>query len=304
MILPASVVIEDQTLRDGLQREERTLSVDEKVEVIRRLVDAGVRRMQVTAFVNPLKVPQMADAEELWRHIEALFPDTEFSALILNRKGLDRALRVGCKRVEISVSASEAHSLRNTGMDLKEAIRQLEIMLKTAKQEGLIVRAGVQCAFGCRIEGIVPSSRVMDILRREVDLGADEIALADTTGMANPLAVFDMCQAVKEFIGEDNSPRLFLHLHDTEGKGLANVFAALQAGARGFDATVGGLGGCPFIPGATGNIPMEELVLMLQQMNVVTGVDLEKLMSVGRYLSSILGKELHSRLYRLECSGL
>ncbi|SFN07382.1 hydroxymethylglutaryl-CoA lyase [Thermodesulforhabdus norvegica] len=301
MILPERVVLEDQSLRDGLQREQRILSVEEKVEMVRRLLQAGIRRIQVTAFVNPAKVPQMADAEELCARLEPFSSCAEISALVLNKKGLERALRAGCRKVEISVSASETHSVRNTGMRLGEALKELEDMIREAKREGLAVRAGVQCAFGCRMEGMVPPSRVMEIVSRELDLGADEIALADTTGMADPLAIFEISRSVIELAGNSGSPPIFLHLHDTEGKGLANVLAALQAGVTGFDATVGGLGGCPFVPGAAGNIPMEELILMLNQMRIETGVDLGKVMDLGRYLSSLLGKELSSRLYRLNC---
>lgn len=299
--LPDSAILEDQTLRDGLQGEDGILSVGEKIRLVQKLISVGVRRIQLTAFVNPSRVPQMADAEELFYRVRNLNLSAEFSALVLNKKGLERAIRAGCSRVEVSVSASNTHGIKNTGMELKEALKELNVMIHEAKREGLMVRGGVQCAFGCRFEGEIALSGVIGIVRRALDGGADEIVLADTTGMAHPVAVQERCSAVMEILNGYGSRPLFLHLHDTEGKGLANVFAALQIGVTGFDATVGGLGGCPFIPGAMGNIAMEDLILMLHQMSVNTGIDLEGVIKIGKHISKLLRRELSSRTHGLYC---
>ncbi|MBW2069518.1 MAG: hydroxymethylglutaryl-CoA lyase [Deltaproteobacteria bacterium] len=288
----SSVVIEDQTLRDGIQNEAKILSVEEKLEIWMMLLNAGVTRAQVASFVNPRKVPQMANASEfVGRLIERGYRN--FSVLVLNQRGLERAISAGCKRVEISISASDTHSRRNAGMSRDEAIRAMEKMVITAKRAGLFIRAGVQCAFGCRYEGKIAEEVVLDIVKRELDLGADEVALADTTGMGNPLQVQELSAKVLELSG--NRP-VFLHLHDTEGKGLANAFAALEVGVRHFDATVAGTGGCPFITGALGNVAMEDLVFMLEQMGIATGVDFDSIVKCARFVRQLFGKNFPGRM--------
>ncbi len=294
-MLPEKVIIEDQTLRDGIQNEDKLLSTDEKIDVIYRLIDAGIKRFQVTSFVNPGKVPQMRDAEELIERLKDI-SNVSFYGLVLNRKGLERAIKSSCLNVEISISASNTHSLKNTGMTTDHAIKELEWMIKMALDSGLKVRAGVQCAFGCRYEGRIHEDLVIRIVEQEIKLGASEIALADTTGMAHPLQVKKLASRALALAG--NIP-VFLHLHDTEGKGLVNAFAAMEVGIYCFDVTTAGMGGCPFIPGATGNIAGEDLAFMLQQMNIHTGIDVKKLAETANLLRTIFKKDFPGKVSRV-----
>ena len=294
-MIPDRIVIEDQTLRDGIQNETRLLTTEEKLEILEALIDAGVRRFQITSFVHPKKVPQMSDAEKVMKMVQK-FEEAKFYALVLNKRGLQRAIQSGCSLVEISVSASNTHSIKNTGMSLNEAIGEMKEMLRAASEHGLKVRAGIQCAFGCRYEGKISEALVLKILEQQVSYNVSEVALADTTGMANPLQVQKLVSEAQD-ICENRS--LFLHLHDTEGKGLANIFAALEAGVQCFDATVAGMGGCPFIPGASGNIAEEDLVLMLHQMGIETGIDLNKLVAVANRLREIFAKDFPGKVSKI-----
>ncbi len=294
-MFPKRVIIEDQTLRDGIQNEEKILSTDEKIEIIHRLISAGIRRFQVTSFVNPKRVPQMGDAEELIERLKHI-SNVDFYGLVLNRKGLERAIKSSCVNVEISISASNTHSLKNTGMTTEQAITEMEWMVKKALDSGLKVRAGVQCAFGCRYEGRIREDLVIKIVEQEVKLGASEIALADTTGMAHPLQIKKLTSKVLALT--ENLP-VFLHLHDTEGKGLANAFAAMEVGIHCFDVTTAGMGGCPFIPGATGNIAGEDLVFMLHQMEIQTGIDVNKLAEVANFLRNLFKKDFPGKMSKI-----
>ncbi len=294
--LPQTVDLVEVGPRDGLQREETILSVAEKVQLIADLLDAGLRRVQVTSFVHPRYVPQMADAEELC----ARLPQREgvrYSGLALNLRGVERARDAGLQEVDISVSASDAHSRRNANRSLQEALREFDDMHALARNSGMRVRGGVQCAFGYRAPGDVAPQQVLDIVAHYVDLGLDELALADSSGLANPRQLTSLLQQVQQLTGDIP---LILHLHDTRGMGLANVFAALQCGVRIFDTSVGGLGGCPFIDGATGNIASEDTAYMVEQMGITTGIDLARLAGVARRLQDRLGKErLPGKLYAL-----
>ncbi len=276
--------IEDQTLRDGIQRAQRILSTDEKVHLVEQLFAAGVRRFQVTAFVNPRKVPQMADAARL---VEALrhLDGATISALVLNMRGVERAILCGCRHIEVSLSASNTHSVNNTGMTRTEAQREAEAMISHAVREGIRVKMSVQCAFGCQYEGAVEESVVHDMVLQGVTLGAQEISLADTTGMATPdltrrlgSAILHICQGIP----------LFLHLHDANGRARLNAKAALEIGITSFDVTVGGTGGCPFIPQAPPNLSLETAVTLLHQHGIFSGISLEKLPPIRAYLTSLL----------------
>ena len=289
------VVIEEQGPRDGLQSEKQIVPTEQKIEYIKTLADAGIKRIQVTSFVNPKYIPQMADAEAL---LAALPPrdGVLYSGLVLNDKGIERAVRAGLKHVAISLSASDTHSRRNTKMSLGEASEKLAKTVQTGKSNGLAVRGGVQCCFGCRFEGKIDPQVVLDLAKRQLDLGVDELALADTTGMADPRSMQDICGKVRELAGK--TP-VFLHLHDTEGKGLANVFAALEVGIRHFDTAFAGMGGCPFVKGASGNIATEDLVVMLHQMGLETGIDVRKLAEFSRSVSGFFNKDFSGKMYRI-----
>lgn len=292
---PKSVVIEEQGLRDGLQNETKIVSTEKKLEIIDALVDAGVKRIQVASFVNPETIPQMADAEHLCAVLKK-HDDVVYSVLVLNPKGMQRAVGAGVSHVTASISASNTHSQRNAGMTLNEARRQLSEMITIGNKSGLIIRGGLQCVFGCRYEGKIDSNTVMDMLKEQMDLGIDEIELADTTGMADPRAVQEICDSVRALAADKP---VYLHLHDTEGKGLANALAALQAGITHFDSAFGGMGGCPFVEGASGNIATEDLVFMLQQMGIETGIDVCKIATIGRSLEAFFNSRFSGKMHHL-----
>jgi len=294
-VYPENVIIEEQGLRDGLQSEAAVVPTEKKLAIIETLVDTGVQRIQVVSFVNPKLIPQMADAESLYaalkKHVGVIY-----SALVLNPKGMQRAADAGATHVTASISASNTHSQRNSGMTLKTARRQFSEMVAIAKKCGLTVRGGIQCTFGCRYEGRIDPRTVMDMIKEQLDLGIDEIELADTTGMANPRSVQEICGSVKT---QAKGKPVYLHLHDTEGKGLANALAALQVGITHFDSSFGGMGGCPFVKGASGNVATEDLVVMLKQMGIETGIDVFKIAAVSRSLEDFFKRRFSGKMHHL-----
>lgn len=292
---PKKVIIEEQGPRDGWQNERQIVPTEVKIRYINDLVDAGVERIQVTSFVHPKLVPQMADAERLL----ATLPRRDgviYSGLVLNPRGIERAASSGLGHVAVSISASDTHSRRNANMSLQEADTQIAEMVKIGKRNSLTLRGGLQCVFGCRFEGKIDPNVVFDMVKRQLDLGVDEITLADTTGMANPRTIEEITGRVCEMA--EGVP-VYLHLHDTEGKGLANALAALQVGVRHFDTAFAGMGGCPFIKGASGNIATEDLVVMLHQMRIDTGVDVSRMARLSRSLSNYFQKDFPGRMYRI-----
>jgi hydroxymethylglutaryl-CoA lyase len=292
---PKSVVIEEQGLRDGLQREGRIVPTAKKLEIINAMIRAGIKRVQVTSFVNPKIVPQMADAENLCAGLIRQ-NDVVYSALVLNPQGMARAARAGVSHVTASISVSNTHSQRNAGMSLDAARKQFSEMVAIGKKHGLTIRGGLQCVFGCRFEGRIDPADVMHLAKEQLDLGIDEIELADTTGMADPFSIQEICSPI--ISAADKKP-VYLHLHDTEGKGLANALAALQVGITHFDTTLGGMGGCPFIKGATGNISTEDLAFMLGQMGIETGINIDKIAALSRSLEDFFEKRFTGKMHRL-----
>jgi hydroxymethylglutaryl-CoA lyase len=292
---PKSVVIEEQGLRDGLQNESKVVPTEKKLEIIDALVDAGVKRIQVASFVNPNIIPQMADAKNLCAGLKK-YDDVRYSALVLNPKGMQRAAKAGVPHVTASISASNTHSQRNAGISLNEARRQFSEMVGLGKKSGLTVRGGLQCVFGCRYEGRIDPNTVMDMIKEQLDLDIDEIELADTTGMADPRAIQEICGPIKTLAADKP---VYLHLHDTEGKGLANALAAMQVGITHFDSTFGGMGGCPFIKGASGNIATEDLAFMLEQMGITTGLDMDKIAAISRSLENFFDKRFSGKMHHL-----
>jgi hydroxymethylglutaryl-CoA lyase len=293
MKLASEVLIEDEALRDGLQNEKRIFSLEEKVALIEALVAAGVRRIQVGSFVHPKRVPQMADTDALIAALEPVEGVT-YSALVLNSAGLDRALAAGVKHLSISVSASETHSRKNANKSVGEALADIAPTIERALKEGVAVRAGIQSALGCGFEGAIPLSRVVEIANTFSRIGAQEINIADSAGLGNPKQVYETVEAVRDAIRPD--AKISLHLHDTRGLGLANMFAGLQAGVTIYDAAVGGVGGCPFIPGASGNISTEDAVYALDSMGVRSGIDWRKLTPMAAELEKKLERRLPSRM--------
>lgn len=299
MELPARVVIEDECLRDGLQNEERIFTLEEKLAFVRDLEDAGVRRIQVGSFVHPKWVPQMANTDEVFRALKRSDGVT-YTALILNDKGLERGLACGVEHLSMSMSASESHNRKNANCSRDEAKERVRDMVSKAKQIGITVRAGIQSAFGCAYDGAIDPGFVLGVVEMYRDLGADEINLADSVGLANPRAVYEMTARARDIVG--TRAVISLHLHDTRGLGLANMVAGLEAGATIFDAALGGLGGCPFIPGATGNVATEDVVFALGEMGVDTGIDWQKLVPVALRMEKLVGRPLPGRLAHLQAS--
>lgn len=276
--LPAQAEIVEVGLRDGFQSLANVIPLPYKIQLIENLIAAGIRSFQITSFVHPQRVPQMADAEALCTqlpHRETII----YSGLALNVRGVERAMAAGLTAVDMGVPATETFCQRNLNCSVAEGMARLETMIGLAKRAGLHVRAGIQAAFGCAYEGRVTQEYVVQMARRIVAMGADELSLSDSTGMANPLQIERMITAVRPIAG--HIP-IALHLHDTHDMGIANVYAALRQGVTRFDAAFGGLGGCPFIPGAKGNIATEEVVGMLDAMNVMTGIDKEKVRVIAQ----------------------
>lgn len=295
MQFPARVTLIEVGPRDGWQAEPIPISTPDKIALIDALSASGLPAIQVTSFVRPDRVPQMADAEAVCAGI-ARRAGVEYSGLALNLRGVERAAAARLDKIDISSSASDTHSRLNTGMGAHEAAREVGTMAARAHALGLRVRGGVQCAFGCAFEGAIDAQRVLDLVRELVGYGVDEVLLADSTGMANPAQISRMLEAALPLLGD--TP-LVLHLHDTRGMGLANVLAALAHGVARFDTAFGGLGGCPFIPGATGNIATEDTLHMLAEMGIVTGVRLSDVAAVSLRMAALLRRELPGKLYRL-----
>ena len=295
MNLPATVTIIEVGLRDGLQNEQIIPTVEQKIDIIHGLVRAGIREFQVTSFVHPKQVPQMADADQLFKQLP-LLPNITYSGLVLNMKGLERAYQAGVQKVDIGMSVSNTHSLKNTGKSVSDKQPEILEMIRVAKSWGMKVRAGLQCVFGCVYEGQIAQAPIMKMVEAYLNVGVDELSLADSTGMGNPLSIEAILNAVQNTTAD---LPLVLHLHDTYGLGIANMVVALQMGITRFDSAFGGLGGCPFIDGAKGNIATEDVVYTLNAMNIETGIDLQTLSSFTRQLEKSLHLTFASRVYQL-----
>lgn len=291
---PKRITLVEVGPRDGFQSEKTIIPTDRKIRFIEDLIAAGLRWIQVTAFVHPEKVPQMADAEALVRRLPR-HDGVTYTALALNEKGVERVHAAGLAHVEISVSASDAHSRRNAGLPLSDALRRGQRMIRMAAERHMGVTAGVQCALGCAYEGRIPPERVLDMAEGFLSVGVDYLSIADTTGMGNPRSVAELLEGLTPLAGE--TP-VGLHLHDTRGLGLANMSTALEYGATRFDASVGGMGGCPFVPGAAGNIATEDAAYLLDSMGIETGVNLARLCECARDLSDYLGRPLPGKIHR------
>ena len=297
--LPKKVEIHEVVLRDGIQNERKIVPAEDKLRLVGELVACGVRRIEVSSFVNRSLVPQMADAEVLWERIERK-RSVLYSALILSEGGLERAIRCRVPHVGIFVSASETHSRKNSNKSVAEALREALRLIGRAQDAGMRVRAGVMNAFGCAYEGHVPVTRVLKLVRTFVKMGPDEICLADSSGLANPVQMEKVLSRAWEEAGE---AELSLHLHNTRGQGLANVCAALAQGVTIFDTSMGGMGGCPFITGARGNIATEDTIGMLHSMGLKTGVDLECYTEISRRFETVMGQTFPAALTHLKKPG-
>ena len=280
--------------RDGLQNEPGVVATATKVELIERAIAAGIRRIEVTSFVNPKRVPQMADAEDVLARLVRR-AGVQYVGLVLNRRGFERALAAGCTEIGMAVVASDTFNQRNQGVTTGESIAAWSDIARDAKAAGLRAQVTISTAFGCPFEGEVPVARVVDIARRVAEAGPLEIALADTIGVGVPSQVAELVARVREAV-----PHVPLrgHFHNTRNTGIANAYAAVEAGVVALDASIGGVGGCPFAPAATGNIATEDLVYLLSRMGVSTGVDLEALIATGRWLEAALGRSVPGMLVK------
>jgi hydroxymethylglutaryl-CoA lyase len=273
--------------RDGLQSQPTLVDTDTKIEFITRLVEAGVRRLEVASFVNPKRVPQMADADEVIARLPRR-AGVSYIGLVLNMRGFERALATPLDQINSVAVASDTFCQRNQGVTSAEMYEAIRDMARAAQAAGRFFGVTVAAAFGCPFEGEVPPERVVEMVRRYADLGVDEIGIADTIGVAVPGQVAGLVERVLPVVG--NIP-LRMHFHNTRNTGIANVYAALQGGVRVFDASCGGVGGCPFAPGATGNVGTEDVIYMLHRMGCPTGISLDALIDVARWLGGALGAQ-------------
>jgi len=269
--------------RDGLQNEPSFIATEDKIRLINLLSTSGLKRIEVTSFVHPRWVPQMKDAEKVFAGIDRV-PGVLYNALIPNEKGLERAISSGLTEVVTILSASESHNKKNLNMSVAESLRELEIVNKRAKEAGARVRSYIGTAFGCPIEGRIDPEKVADIAIALEEFGSYEISLGDTTGMAHPKSAYEISRLVRERL---KKAALAVHFHQAEGIEFANVLASLEAGIDIIDSAAGGLGGCPYAPGARGNIATEVLVEMLHRMGIETGIDEKRIREAGRFARSL-----------------
>jgi len=292
--LSGHVSVYEVSPRDGLQNESRILTVEDKRELVAALATAGLSQIEVTSFVSPRWVPQLADAADLVKALPVI-PGVTFSALCPNATGLERAIAVGLKEVAIFMSASETHNQKNTNKSIQRSLEVFEELIPVARDAGMRVRAYVSTVWGCPYEGAVDPRRALDITRDLIRWGVYQVSLGDTIGVGTPLQTESICEL---FLAEFAQEQLALHFHDTRGTALSNVLTGLVAGIRTFDASVGGLGGCPYAPGAAGNLATEDLVYMLHGMGLETGVDLEALLRAGQVAERVVGRPLPGKVHQ------
>jgi hydroxymethylglutaryl-CoA lyase len=292
--LPPDVTLYEVGPRDGLQNESRMVPTEDKVRLIDALSETGLRAIEITSFVNPKWIPQLADGGEVSRRIVRK-PSLVYSALVPNRQGLDAAIAAGMKEVAVFMSASETHNKKNINKTIAQTLEAFRETVPPALAAGLRVRAYVSTVYGCPYEGAVDPARAVELARALRELGCYQISLGDTIGVANPRQVRDVLSRV---VAEIPKPEVAVHFHDTRGTALANILVAVEMGFTTIDAALGGLGGCPYAPGASGNVATEDVVYMLEGMGVRTGIDLDKLVDCARLASTLVGHEVPSKYYR------
>jgi hydroxymethylglutaryl-CoA lyase len=298
MRLPDRVTICEVGTRDGFQIEPDFIATEQKIEVVDLLSAAGVPRIEVTSFVHPKVVPQLRDAEDVMARI-ARRPGTRYAALVPNDKGAVRAVEARVDAIHTVLSASESHNLANVNMTIADSLQRLRAVMQVAERARLHVGCGISTSFGCPFEGDVPLAQLQRIVGALVDMGARAIGLADTTGMANPRQVTTVLEhLMPRFPGVEWT----LHTHDTRAMAIPNILAAMACGVTNFDASIGGLGGCPFAPGASGNVCTEDLVHCLHAMGVQTGIDLDRLLAVSRRVQDIVGRTLPGQIVKAGAS--
>lgn len=307
MTYPARVSICDVGVRDGFQAEHAFVPTAQKIEIIDAIVAAGVRKLEVTSFVSPRAVPQMADAADVLAGIDRT-RGAEFVCLVPNLRGAENAIRAGARSILLFVSASETHNGTNVNRPIAASLDGFRAIMDLAGAHGLAVHGAISTAFGCPFEGDVSPAKVAEVARALHAMGVGHVALGDTTGMGTPPIVRAAIQAVRDACPD---LRLALHFHNTRGLGLVNILAGLELGVTDYEGSIGGLGGCPFAPGATGNVCTEDVVNLMHELGIATGIDLEALSAVARRVEAMLGRQLpgqvmragpRSRLSGLDCA--
>ena len=289
-----SIEVVDVGPRDGLQNQPQVLDTDTKLQFIGRLVDAGVRRLEVASFANPKRVPQMAGAEELIERLPER-DDVTYIGLVMNMRGFERAVDTDIDEINCVVLASDTFNERNQGVSIEETMQVISEITRQADAIALDCSVTIGAAYGCPFEGEVPASQVVDLAARINDMGCKEIALADTIGCAGPSDIADLIPRIQQI---NDDIRLRCHFHDTRNTAVANTYAAIQAGVRVFDASCGGIGGCPFAPAATGNVATEDLLYMIDRLGFETGIDIKQVMDTARWLEGPLGISVPSMVTR------
>ncbi len=294
MKLPKFVTVCEVGPRDGFQPEKAIITTADKVDIINNVAASGVPVIEIGSFVHPKAVPQMADTDEVAKQINRL-SGIQYRALISNAKGVERAIACGIDRVKLTHSASESHNLSNFNQSIEKSVQGFESCLDLARKHNLIVSGAISVAFGCPFEGKIPVEKLKSYVKQFQAYGIDELSLSDTTGMGNPQLVYDiMIDMIQSF----PDVKWLLHLHDTRGMALPNILAAMQAGVTRFDASFAGLGGCPYAPGASGNVATEDLIHMLHEMGVATGIDLDQAIVSAKQAQKIVGHETDSRILK------
>ncbi|MHA6251840.1 hydroxymethylglutaryl-CoA lyase [Oceanobacillus sp. CAU 1775] len=284
--LPKEVTICEVAPRDGLQSIEKWIPTDDKVGIVRGIAKTGIKSIEITSFVHPKAIPQLKDAEEVVKATIDELEGINLRALVPNLRGAERAYGVGIKKLKTMLSATDSHSLSNANAKVVDAQNQLTPIFEYATKNNIEVMGSISVAFGCSFEGVVPVERLIDIIKRYKDAGVTEISLADSTGMAQPKQVYNTLAIVKE---EFPNIEFSMHFHNTRGMALANIFSALQQGVTMYDSSIGGIGGCPYLPNATGNVATEDLVHMLDEMGVETGIDLGRLIETAKDVRKTAG---------------
>ena len=294
LALPKKIRICEVGTRDGLQNEKKILTTEEKVELIDAMTDAGFPVIEVGSFVKPAAVPQMANTDEVFQKIRRK-AGVEYRALIANLKGVERAEACGCKKVKLNVSASVAHNLANLNRTPAQSVAGFKQCVEEAVKAGLEISGSISMPFGSPWDRVIPVQDVKDIVQAYLDVGITEISLSDASGQAVPAQVYDLCTEMKEkFPGVT----WWLHFHNTRGMGVANIIAGMQAGFTQFDSSFGGAGGCPFVPGAAGNVTTEDVIHMCSEMGIETGIDLDKAIGISRRVVELLGHPVESYILR------
>lgn len=292
--LPSSIRLCEVGLRDGLQNEKNIVSTQDKLALLRGLIDAGFKVIEVGSFMHPKAVPQMANTDEVFREIGDV-PGVELRALIPNLRGVQRAVDCGCKKVKLNVSASRQHNLKNLNMTPEESVAGFAPCVEAANEHNIQISGSISMPFASPWEGRTPLSDVDSIIESYLNVGITEISLSDASGMAIPAHVYNLCKHVRE-----NYPQVdwWLHFHNTRGLAIANIMAAMEAGMTQFDSSFGGLGGCPFVPGAAGNISTEDVLHMCEESDIETGIDIVKIMELSNHLRGLVGHDMDSYILR------